>query len=62
MALTMVGLVVGMDALVIAPFLEGTYVMFRSVLGTWVPFALVFAATYSVTAAARSRARRGRTE
>ncbi len=62
MALAMVGLVVGMDALVVAPFLERSYEMFRSVLGTWVPFALIFAATYSVTAATRNRAGRARTE
>ncbi len=62
MALTMVGLVVGMDALVVAPILERSYEMFRSVLGTWVPFALIFASTYCVTAAARSRAGTPRTE
>ncbi len=39
-------IVVGLDGLVVAPFLERSYAMFRSVLGTWVPFASIAAASY----------------
>jgi hypothetical protein len=46
-ALTMVVLVIGLDALVVAPFLERSYDMFRSALGTWLPFGLIFVASYS---------------
>jgi hypothetical protein len=45
-----------MDALVVAPFIEHSYAMFGSVLGTWVPFALIFAASYLVGRGARRRA------
>jgi hypothetical protein len=55
-ALTTLGVVVGMDALVVAPFIEHSYAMFGSVLGTWVPFALIFAASYLVGRGARRRA------
>ncbi len=37
-----------MDALVVAPFFEKSYAMFTSLLGTWIPFALIFVATYLV--------------
>ena len=47
-ALTMVAVVVGLDALLVAPFLERSYAMFGSVLGTWVPFASIFGASYLV--------------
>ncbi len=39
--------VVAMDGLVVAPLMEHSYEMFSSALGTWIPFALIFAATYS---------------
>jgi hypothetical protein len=51
--LTMTAIVVGLDALVVAPFFEGSYAMFRSVIGTWVPFASIAAATYLVGLAVR---------
>jgi hypothetical protein len=41
-----VGVIVLMDAGVVAPFMENSFDMFRSVLGTWVPFGLIFAAVY----------------
>lgn len=44
--LFMVALVIGLDALVVAPFFERSYKMFRSVLGTWLPFLLILAASY----------------
>ena len=39
--------VVGLDLLLIAPVLEKSFAMFASVLGTWIPFLLIFAATYA---------------
>ncbi len=45
-ALAMLAIVVGLDALLVAPVFERSYAMFTSVLGTWVPFALIFAASY----------------
>ena len=47
-SLTMVGIVVGLDALLVAPFLESSYAMFKSVIGTWLPFASIAAASYFV--------------
>ena len=38
--------VAGLDALLVAPFVEKSFMMFRSLVGTWIPFALIFAATY----------------
>lgn len=45
-AFIFLGIVVFMDAGVIAPFAEKSYAMFASLLGTWIPFALIFASTY----------------
>ena len=47
-ALTMLAVVVGLDALLVAPFFEHSYAMFGSVLGTWLPFASIFGASYLV--------------
>ncbi len=33
-----------LDALVVAPLFERSYAMFRSVVGTWLPFVAMFAA------------------
>ena len=60
-ALTMLGVVVGLDAFVVAPFLERSYAMFRSVLGTWMPFASIFVASYLVGRACRQRQSESRT-
>jgi len=38
--------VAGLDLFLVAPFFERSYVMFASFLGTWLPFALIFAAVY----------------
>jgi hypothetical protein len=35
-------IVMGMDALVVAPFFERSFVMFTSAIGTWIPFGLIF--------------------
>jgi hypothetical protein len=47
-AFTMLGVVLGLDAFVVAPFLEHSYAMFASVLGTWLPFGAIFLASYLV--------------
>ena len=38
--------IMAMDAGLVAPFFENSYEMFKSVLGTWIPFALIFLSTY----------------
>jgi hypothetical protein len=45
-AAAFLGVVVALDLFLVAPAFEKSYAMFSSVLGTWVPFALIFAATY----------------
>jgi hypothetical protein len=47
-AVVFVTVVITLDALLIAPVFERSYAMFRTVLGTWTPFALILAATYAV--------------
>ena len=42
-ALAMVSIVAGLDVLLVAPVFELSYAMFRSIIGTWVPFASMFA-------------------
>ncbi len=54
-ALSMLGVVIGLDAVVVAPLFERSYDMFRSVLGTWIPFALILAASYVVSRQIGSR-------
>jgi hypothetical protein len=36
-----------LDALVVAPLFERSYAMFRSVIGTWLPFLAIFAACWA---------------
>jgi hypothetical protein len=43
-----IGFVILMDFFVIAIFVEKSFAMFGSLLGTWIPFGLIFAATYLV--------------
>lgn len=45
-AIIFVGFVIIMDAGLVAPVFEKSYEMFRSVVGTWIPFALIFTSTY----------------
>jgi hypothetical protein len=45
-AAAVLGVVVALDLFLVAPVFEKSYAMFSSVLGTWIPFALIFAATY----------------
>lgn len=35
-----------LDVIVVATFIEGSYAMFASFIGTWLPFALMFLTTY----------------
>jgi hypothetical protein len=45
-ALLFLGIVIGMDVFVVALVIEKSFVMFASFLGTWLPLALIFGATY----------------
>ena len=45
-ALIFVLFVTAADAGIVAPFFERSYKMFASILGTWLPFALIFASTF----------------
>jgi hypothetical protein len=47
-SLAFLGIVVGLDGLVVAPFIEHSYAMFGSFLGTWVPFASILISSYLV--------------
>lgn len=47
-AIIYLSLVVVLDLVIVATFLEKSYAMFASVLGTWLPFALIFVSTYVV--------------
>ncbi len=38
----------GMDAGLVAPVFERSFSMFTSVVGTWIPFGLIFLASYTV--------------
>lgn len=41
-----VAFVIATDVVVVALLIERSFEMFRSPLGTWIPFALIFATTY----------------
>jgi hypothetical protein len=45
-ALTFTAFVMAMDFFIVALLIQGSLVMFSSVLGTWIPFALIFLSTY----------------
>ena len=45
-AMIFLAVVVSLDLFLVAPVFEKSYTMFASPLGTWVPFALIFVATY----------------
>jgi len=46
-AVAITGIVMALDAFVLAPLFERSFAMFRSVIGTWLPFAAIFAATWA---------------
>lgn len=54
-SLALLGIIVGMDALVVAPLVERSYAMFMSPLGTWIPFASIWLASFFVGHASRLR-------
>jgi hypothetical protein len=45
-AVIFVGIVIFMDFFVVSLLVLGNFEMFASLLGTWIPFALIFASTY----------------
>lgn len=45
-AFIFVGFVIVMDAGLVAPVFEKSYEMFASLLGTWIPFVLIFTSSY----------------
>jgi hypothetical protein len=45
-ALIFITFVIGMDFVVVAMLINQSFEMFTSLLGTWFPFALIFASTY----------------
>lgn len=45
-AVTFTGIVVGMDVFLVALLIERSFEMFGSVLGTWLPWALIFTSTW----------------
>jgi hypothetical protein len=47
-----------MDVFVVALLIEGSFDMFKSVLGTWLPFLLIFLSTWWTGLAVRRAAHR----
>jgi hypothetical protein len=45
-AITFVGFVILADTLIVSLLIEKSFEMFTSPIGTWIPFALIFTATY----------------
>ncbi len=45
-AIAFLSFVVFMDVFLIALFVEKSFAMFASILGTWIPFTLIFLSTY----------------
>ena len=41
-------LAIVLDLSIVAPLIERSFVMFASILGTWIPLALIFLSTYVV--------------
>ena len=54
-ALIFVGVVVAMDFFVAALLIQHNLAVVRSILGTWLPFALIFAATYATGRIVRTK-------
>jgi hypothetical protein len=46
-AAVMTVLVIVLDAVVVAPLFERSYDMFRTAIGTWIPFVLIFIASWA---------------
>ncbi len=54
-SLALVGLAIGLDAFLVAPVFEHSYAMFGSIVGTWVPFGLIWLASLRVGLMASQR-------
>jgi hypothetical protein len=52
-AMAMTLSIVALGALVVAPLFERSYAMFQSVIGTWLPFVMIFAAAWAAGVLAR---------
>jgi hypothetical protein len=52
-----VGIVIAVDAFVVAPLIERSYAMFTSPLGSWIPFASIWLSSVLVGAARQHRKR-----
>lgn len=46
-AVVMTSIVMALDVFVVAPWFERSYAMFRSLIGTWLPFAAIFLASWA---------------
>jgi hypothetical protein len=55
-AIAFVSIVIFMDVFVVALFIQRSFEMFTSLLGTWIPFALIFTATLLTGLYSRSHA------
>jgi hypothetical protein len=49
-AAALTGVVIALDALVVAPLFERSYAMFRNPLATWLPFAAIFLVSWATGA------------
>jgi hypothetical protein len=49
------GFVMTLDAGLVAPVFEKSFAMFRSILGTWIPFALIFVSTLAAGVLSKRR-------
>jgi hypothetical protein len=45
-AAAITGTIIVLDAVAVAPLFERSYAMFRSLIGTWLPFAAIFLASW----------------
>jgi hypothetical protein len=45
-SLVLVAIVIALDAFFVAPVVEHSYAMFRSPIGTWIPFASIWLASF----------------
>jgi hypothetical protein len=60
-AILFVGFVIVMDVLVVALLINRSFAMFSSLPGTWIPFGLIFTATYLTGLFTRRKSKRTRT-
>jgi len=53
-AMAMTLIIIALDAFVVAPLFERSYAMLQSAIGTWLPFVVIFAATWAARVLAAS--------